>query len=63
MVRVGCVNALERDVMPYAETMSHTPPTVTDALFARLLDALGPAAMVEVTAWIAVSNLPTRRWW
>src|SRR5919108_750826 len=51
---------LERDVMAYAEAMSQTPPTVTDALFARLLDALGPAAMVELTAWIAVSNLPTR---
>ena len=51
---------LERDVMGYAEAMSQTPPTVTDALFARLLDALGPVAMVELTAWIAVSNLPSR---
>jgi alkylhydroperoxidase family enzyme len=51
---------LERDVMEYAEAMSQTPPTVTDALFARLLEALGSAAMVELTAWIAVSNLPSR---
>ena len=29
---------LERDVMEYAEAMSHTPPTVTDELSARLLD-------------------------
>ena len=29
---------LERDVMEYAEAMSHTQPTVTDELSARLLD-------------------------
>jgi hypothetical protein len=26
---VGCVHALERDVMEYSEAMSHTPPTVS----------------------------------
>src|ERR1700744_4990443 len=31
---------LERDVMEYAEAMTNTPPTVTDELSARLLDAL-----------------------
>src|SRR3954471_12097387 len=36
---------LERDVMEYAEAMSQTPPTVTDELSARLLEALGPAAL------------------
>jgi alkylhydroperoxidase family enzyme len=51
---------LERDVMEYAEAMSQTPPTVTDALSARLLDALGPEALVELTAWIALANLYTR---
>lgn len=51
---------LERDVMAYAEAMCQTSPTVTDEPFARLLDALGPAAMVELTAWVAISNLPSR---
>ncbi len=51
---------LERDVMEYAEAMTNTPPTVTDELSARLLDRLGPAAMVELTAHIAFSNLSTR---
>jgi len=53
-------SALERDVMEYAEAMSRTPTTVTDELFARLLDALGPAAMVELTAWVGLANLATR---
>jgi alkylhydroperoxidase family enzyme len=47
---------LERDVLEYAEAMSQTPPTVTDGLSARLLDQLGPTAMVELTAWIGVAN-------
>jgi alkylhydroperoxidase family enzyme len=51
---------LERDVMEYAEAMTQTPSTVTDALSARLLDALGPAALVELTAFIAMANLPAR---
>ena len=34
---------LERDVMEYAEAMTQTPPTVTDELSARLLDAARPA--------------------
>ena len=51
---------LERDVMEYAEAMSQTPPTVTDELSARLLDQLGPAALVELTAWIALANMYTR---
>ncbi|MGN5237712.1 MULTISPECIES: carboxymuconolactone decarboxylase family protein [unclassified Rhodococcus (in: high G+C Gram-positive bacteria)] len=51
---------LERDVMEYAEAMSATPPTVTDELSARLLDTLGPAALVELTAHIAFSNFATR---
>jgi AhpD family alkylhydroperoxidase len=51
---------LERDVMEYAEAMTETPPRVTDELSARLLDQLGAAAMVELTAWVAVANLYTR---
>ena len=51
---------LERDVLEYAEAMTNTPPTVTDELSARLLDRLGPAAMVELTAFIAFANLATR---
>lgn len=51
---------LERDVLEYAEAMTNTPPTVTDELYASLLDRLGPAAMVELTACIAFANLSTR---
>jgi alkylhydroperoxidase family enzyme len=51
---------LERDVMEYAEAMTNTPPTVTDELSARLLDRLGPAAMIELTVFIALSNFSTR---
>jgi alkylhydroperoxidase family enzyme len=51
---------LERDVMEYAEAMTQTPPTVTDELSARLLEALGPAALVELTTVIALANFYTR---
>ncbi len=51
---------LERDVLEYAEAMTNTPPTVTDELSATLLDQLGAAAMVELTAHIAFSNFATR---
>ena len=40
--------------------MSHTPPTVSDELSARLLDQLGAAALVELTAYIGLANLYTR---
>ena len=56
----GVFTPLERDVMEYAEAMSQTPPTVTDELSARLLDALGPKALIELTAWIGYANLATR---
>jgi len=52
--------ALERDVMAYAEAMSHTPPTVTDELSARLLTALGAPALVELTSFIGMANMATR---
>jgi alkylhydroperoxidase family enzyme len=51
---------LERDVMEYAEAMTETPPTVTDDMSARLLQALGPAALVELTAFIALANFMAR---
>lgn len=46
--------------MEYAEAMSQTPMTVTDERTARLLDELGAAAMVELTALVAFSNMTTR---
>ncbi|WP_028920813.1 carboxymuconolactone decarboxylase family protein [Pseudonocardia acaciae] len=51
---------LERDVLEYAEAMSQTPPTVTDALSARLLDQLGAPALVELTAWVGQANQAAR---
>ena len=51
---------LERDVMNYAEAMTRTPPAVTDELSARLLEALGRAALVELTAFIALANFMAR---
>jgi alkylhydroperoxidase family enzyme len=51
---------LERQVMEYAEAMTQTPPTVTDELSAELLDQLGAAALVELTAYIALANLYAR---
>ena len=51
---------LEREVMAYAEAVSDTPPSVTDEQSARLLDQLGPAALVELTAWIGYANLTAR---
>jgi AhpD family alkylhydroperoxidase len=50
----------ERDVLEYAEAMSQTPLTVTDELSARLLGELGPAGLIELTTFIAMSNLMTR---
>jgi alkylhydroperoxidase family enzyme len=51
---------LERDVLEYAEAMTTTPPIVTDESSARLLDRLGPAAMIELTVFIAFANFSTR---
>ncbi len=51
---------LERDVLEYAEAMSQTPPAVTDVLSARLLDKLGPAALIELTTFIGVANQMAR---
>jgi alkylhydroperoxidase family enzyme len=51
---------LERDVMDYAEAMTQTPPTVTDELSAKLLKVLGPSALVELTAFVALANFMAR---
>jgi alkylhydroperoxidase family enzyme len=51
---------LERNVLEYAEAMTSTPPTVTDELYAGLLGRLGPAAMVELTTFIAFANMASR---
>lgn len=51
---------LERDVMDYAEAMTATPPTVTDAQVACLREALGDTALVELTMMVAVENQRSR---
>ena len=51
---------LERDVMEYAEAMTRTPPAVTDDLSARLLEVLGPSALVELTMFSALANFMAR---
>jgi len=40
--------------------MTVTPPTVTDEMSARLLAQLGAAALVELTAYVALANLASR---
>ncbi len=52
--------SLERQVMGYAEAMTATPPSVTDEMVAELLGQLGEAAMVELTAFIALANMNAR---
>ncbi len=56
----GVFTPLERDVLEYAEAMTNTPTTVTDELSASLLERLGPAALVELTVFIAFANLSIR---
>ena len=51
---------LERRVMGYAEAMCQTPLTVTDEMSAALLDDLGAAALLELTARIGVMNMTAR---
>lgn len=51
---------LERDVLEYAEAMTATPPTVTDWMVEKLLDQLGPAAVVELTQVVALENMRSR---
>ena len=51
---------LERDVLEYAEAMSATPARVDDALSARLQEALGVEAVVELTQVVALENMRSR---
>jgi alkylhydroperoxidase family enzyme len=51
---------LECAVLEYAEAMTDTPPTVGDDLSALLLDWLGAAALVELTAYIGFANMGCR---
>ncbi|WP_435737533.1 carboxymuconolactone decarboxylase family protein [Cellulosimicrobium sp. PMB13] len=51
---------VERRAMEYAEAMSQTPPAVTDELSAALLDDLGAAGLLELTARVGVMNLSAR---
>lgn len=51
---------LERNVMEYAEAMSQTPPAVTDELSDSLLEALGPQALVELSAKVGLMNATAR---
>jgi alkylhydroperoxidase family enzyme len=46
----------ERLVLEYAEGMSRTPAEVSDELFARLRERFDEAALVELTAAIALEN-------
>ena len=51
---------LERGVLGYAEAMTHTPPAVTDGMVAELREQLGDAAVVELTAFVALANMNSR---
>lgn len=51
---------VERRAMEYAEAMSQTPVSVTDELSAALLQDLGPAGLVELTARIGFMNATAR---
>jgi alkylhydroperoxidase family enzyme len=56
----GAFTDLEQQVMEYAEAMTTTPPAVTDELSARLGKDLGEAALVELTAVVALENMRSR---
>jgi AhpD family alkylhydroperoxidase len=51
---------LERRVIEYAEAMSTTPMGVTDEMVAGLLEDLTEAAVVELTAAVALENFYSR---
>ncbi len=50
----------ERLVLEFAEAMTATPPTVTDAMVARLTGRLGVPATVELAMMVAVENERSR---
>lgn len=51
---------VERRVLEYSVAMSQTSPTVTDEMSAALLDDMGPAALVELTAKVGFMNASAR---
>jgi alkylhydroperoxidase family enzyme len=51
---------LELLVLDYAEAMTETEPRVTDELAAVLIERLGEAAFVELTAMVALENYRSR---
>jgi AhpD family alkylhydroperoxidase len=51
---------LERKALEYAEAMTATPPTVTDAMVAGLREDLTDAQVVELTEMISVENIRSR---
>jgi AhpD family alkylhydroperoxidase len=53
-------SAVERLMFEYAEAMTHTPVKVPEPLFRALQEALGPAALVELSAAIAWENWRAR---
>ncbi|GAB3258398.1 carboxymuconolactone decarboxylase family protein [Nocardioides dilutus] len=53
-------SALERRVIEYAVAMCQTPPEVTDAMSAALLDELGADGLIELTAKVGFMNLAAR---
>lgn len=55
-----CFTEVERAVMEYAEAVTATPPEVSDAQVAELIDRLGIPAVVELTELIALENLRSR---
>ncbi|MGP4109616.1 carboxymuconolactone decarboxylase family protein [Streptomyces sp. 4N509B] len=56
----GTFTETERGVMEYAEAMTETPPAVTDEMVERLLASLGEAALVELSAIVALENFRSR---
>lgn len=51
---------LERDVLDYADRLTATPANVPDGLYESLLANLGRAALVDLTAEIAIENYRAR---
>lgn len=52
--------AVEKRAMAYADAMTATPPTVTDAQVAELREDLGDAGVVELTFLVALENHRSR---
>lgn len=48
---------LERDVLEYAEAMTHSDRDVGDEVFARICRHFEAAGLVELTGWICLENL------